>query len=444
MSSRLEQSSVPLIALASLAIVTAGNAFYGSEPDWRTARSLILWATCMLIRVARVRLGRKLADLDWEKDTERRHPGGWLREDWMTIAIGAALLLLVIVGESLPDDGGWTLSHIRLVILTPACVYLLYDWHRARSLLLAHAAARREEPATARGASAVEALLFHGIWIAVCALGVLAIGNALLIHHHLWLTMRPVVTCLLFFLILWQMQHRVIDVVSALDAAVQDDRAHLQHRSRPWAVESDPARDRAPATLAILEALDLREGMHVADVGTGGGYFATKMAERVGPTGAVIATDTSAASVARLRELSRRERLEQLRVHLVDDTCPLPALEPLDRVLLANVYLFNLADEAQGRASLRQFAESLRVDGKLVLYNEFVHEAGWVESPAWPALAASQPDAQTVIEWSGCDLVAEVPLPPPPRLAAYEKPGYLLVLKRRSLAQSGFGRVEDR
>ena len=426
MAPRREQSGIPLIALASLVIVTAGNAFYAAQPDWRSLRSLILWGTCMLIRVDRVRLGRKLAQLRGERR------GGWLREDWVTIAIGVALLLLVIAGESLPPEGGWVFSHIRLLILTPVCIFLLYDWHRARRLLLAKAANHGEEAASARGALAVESLLFHGIWIAVCALGVLAIGNALLIHHHVWLTMRPVVTCLLFFLILWQMQHRFVDVVSELDAAVEDDRALTHHRSRHWAVESDPARDRAPSTIAILDALDLRPGMRVADVGTGGGYFAIKMAQRVGPTGAVIATDVSAASVARLRERARREEFEQLRVHLVDAKCPLPALEPLDRALLANVYLFSLADEAQGRAWLRQFAEALGPDGRLVLYNEFVHEAGWVESPAWPALAASQPDGRTVIEWSGCDLVAHIALLPQPPLAAHEKPGYLIVLKKRA------------
>ena len=71
-------------------------------------------------------------------------------------------------------------------------------------------------------------------------------------------------------------------------------------------------RDGLPATRAILDALDLTTGMRVADVGTGGGYFAMKMAQSTGPTGAVIATDIDGPLVARLRERVHRAGLDHV------------------------------------------------------------------------------------------------------------------------------------
>jgi ubiquinone/menaquinone biosynthesis C-methylase UbiE len=50
-----------------------------------------------------------------------------------------------------------------------------------------------------------------------------------------------------------------------------------------------------------LEALNLRTGERVLDVGCGGGFYAYKAAQCVGPTGRVCAIDISADQITAAR-----------------------------------------------------------------------------------------------------------------------------------------------
>jgi predicted methyltransferase len=50
-----------------------------------------------------------------------------------------------------------------------------------------------------------------------------------------------------------------------------------------------PERENEEAPSRAIEALDLKPGMVVADIGAGSGYYASRMAKRVGPTGRVYA-----------------------------------------------------------------------------------------------------------------------------------------------------------
>ena len=50
-------------------------------------------------------------------------------------------------------------------------------------------------------------------------------------------------------------------------------------------------REREERTDLLLPMLEIKSGMAVADVGAGSGYFARRLAARVGPGGAVYAVD---------------------------------------------------------------------------------------------------------------------------------------------------------
>lgn len=424
-----------LATLAALAVVAVGNGFWATHGEWRTLRSIILWSVCVLILLARARLGTELAILSSATQMPGEQSRLWPFSGRMPVGTtGTALLLVVVAGELLPAGMGF-LDHIRLIVFVPACLLLLYDWHRIRQRLASEIASRSAEVISAKAALALESLRFQGTTIAACGLAVVALGNALWAGNDLWLGVRPVAQIGLVFAVLCWLYFGGVAFVSELTCIVQDERRRVHNLSREWFVEDDPERDQLPSTKAILDALDLRPGMHVADFGTGGGYFAMKMAERVGPTGSVVATDVSAHSVAQLRQQAQRRELSHLQVRLVDAERPLPVSRQLDRILVVNVYLFSLANEAQGRAWLEQFASTLGPGGKLVLCNEFVHEAGWLESSEWQPLTEAQPDAPTVIQWAApfCEPVAELPFPPshperPP--VPHERPGYLIVLQR--------------
>src|SRR6516225_6300903 len=57
------------------------------------------------------------------------------------------------------------------------------------------------------------------------------------------------------------------------------------------AQDSGAARDKWQRPQEVMDALGIRPGTAVADVGCGSGYFTFKLAERAGPQGEVYAED---------------------------------------------------------------------------------------------------------------------------------------------------------
>lgn len=123
----------------------------------------------------------------------------------------------------------------------------------------------------------------------------------------------------------------------------------------------------------VLQALELRKGAVVADLGSGVGYFALKLAERVGPSGRVLAVDVRRFPLAFLRLRARLRGLRNLEaVHGAPDDPHLPA-GGVDAVLIANTF-HELEDQERilGRAR-----DALRPAGRLVV----VDPAPSVETP---------------------------------------------------------------
>jgi ubiquinone/menaquinone biosynthesis C-methylase UbiE len=124
-----------------------------------------------------------------------------------------------------------------------------------------------------------------------------------------------------------------------------------------------PERESEEAPDQALDALALRAGMTVADVGAGTGYMSLRMARRVGPTGKVYANDLQPEMLQKLRAKSQREKLTN--VETVQGTESDPKLPPnaIDLVLLVDVY----HEFSQPQAMLNRIRESLKPDGRLVL-----------------------------------------------------------------------------
>src|SRR5689334_8586834 len=67
-----------------------------------------------------------------------------------------------------------------------------------------------------------------------------------------------------------------------------------------WLVR--PEREQEEEPDAALDAINIRKGSMVADIGAGAGYFTWRMAERVGPEGAVYAEDIQAGMLELLKK----------------------------------------------------------------------------------------------------------------------------------------------
>ncbi len=124
-----------------------------------------------------------------------------------------------------------------------------------------------------------------------------------------------------------------------------------------------PEREREEAPTKAIEALDLKPGMVVADIGAGSGYYASRMAKKVGPTGKVFATDIQPGMIELLNRRISMEGLTNITTVLggMDDP-KLPA-KSIDLAIMVDVY----HELQQPQLFLQRLKETFKPDGRLVL-----------------------------------------------------------------------------
>jgi cyclopropane fatty-acyl-phospholipid synthase-like methyltransferase len=124
-----------------------------------------------------------------------------------------------------------------------------------------------------------------------------------------------------------------------------------------------PEREAEEEPSRAIEALGLRGGMTVADIGAGSGYYTVRMARKVGPDGKVYATDIQVGMLSLLQRRAKQEQLQNIVPVLgaVDD----PKLPPgsLDLALMVDVY----HELSAPQAFVRRLREALKPEGRLVL-----------------------------------------------------------------------------
>src|SRR5215467_6657911 len=111
----------------------------------------------------------------------------------------------------------------------------------------------------------------------------------------------------------------------------------------------------------ILDAMHLKPGMTVADVGAGSGLIARLMAQRVGPGGTVYAVDISKSMIDHIEKTARD--IPNLKAVLGDPRSPKLLPNTLDLVSIIDSYHhFEYPEDM-----LREIKKALRPDGVLVL-----------------------------------------------------------------------------
>lgn len=124
-----------------------------------------------------------------------------------------------------------------------------------------------------------------------------------------------------------------------------------------------PEREAEEQPEKALDALKLKPGMVVADIGAGVGYMSLRMAKRVGPSGKVYANDLQPEMLARLRENAAKAKVANVITVLGDVDDPKLPANTMDLVLLVDVY----HEFSQPQQMLRKIRETLKPDGRLVL-----------------------------------------------------------------------------
>ncbi|HKQ76004.1 MAG TPA: methyltransferase domain-containing protein [Blastocatellia bacterium] len=87
----------------------------------------------------------------------------------------------------------------------------------------------------------------------------------------------------------------------------------------------------------VMDAMAVKAGHRVADIGCGFGYFTFRLAARVGAEGKVYAVDIDEEAIKKVRQSKEREKLEQVEPTLGESADPrLP--NDLDAVLIVDTY----------------------------------------------------------------------------------------------------------
>jgi predicted methyltransferase len=144
-------------------------------------------------------------------------------------------------------------------------------------------------------------------------------------------------------------------------------------------MQLDPARDQWQRPAEVMDALRIRAGSTVADVGAGEGYFTSRLAERVGPHGKVYAEDIDFGALARLKAAAEKNGLQQVEVVQGTESDPKLPEGALDAVLIVNAY--HEMDEHD--AMLHGLLRALKPGGLLGIIDkeaETGHPRGWYHS----------------------------------------------------------------
>ena len=99
-----------------------------------------------------------------------------------------------------------------------------------------------------------------------------------------------------------------------------------------------PERDRQEGTDRLLEALSLRSGDVVCDVGAGNGYHTLRMARRVRPGGRVVASDLQPEMLSLLEARAEKAGVSNVRLVQASETDPGLRPKTCDLILLVDVY----------------------------------------------------------------------------------------------------------
>lgn len=127
--------------------------------------------------------------------------------------------------------------------------------------------------------------------------------------------------------------------------------------------EQEKQREQWQRVADIFQAMGVRAGARVADVGAGGGFFTSRLAAAVGPSGHVYAVDVSESALDRLRRRLKEDGIGNVTVIKGTSTDPQLPAATLDAALIVNAY----HEMPEHQAMLEALRAALKPSGRLVI-----------------------------------------------------------------------------
>jgi precorrin-6B methylase 2 len=150
-------------------------------------------------------------------------------------------------------------------------------------------------------------------------------------------------------------------------------------------------------TDALVEALDIREGDRIADIGAGTGFFTWRLAQKAGPRGKVLAVDIQQPMLDRAAAAVKMHGAANVDYVLATDRDPKLPARSLDMVFIAHSY----HEFAEPEAMIEAVRRSLNPAGRLVVV-EYAKEKR--QAPASPLHKMSFDEIRSEIEPLGFEV----------------------------------------
>lgn len=166
------------------------------------------------------------------------------------------------------------------------------------------------------------------------------------------------------------------------------------------AMLEDPERDAYQRPHEVIQALQLKAGEVIADIGAGSGYFTFRLAQHVGPNGRIYAVDIEPEMIRHVSRRARELQIMNVAPILADPDDPLLPGNSFDRVFICNTW-HHIESQHQ---YLELLKKALRPEGQVVMI-DFKKE----ELPVGPPLEMKirREDLVEQMESSGFRLEAE-------------------------------------
>jgi predicted methyltransferase len=164
-----------------------------------------------------------------------------------------------------------------------------------------------------------------------------------------------------------------------------------------------PERDATQKPQELVDAMGLKPGMTVADIGTGVGYMLPYLSRAVGPSGHVMAEDIFEDFLNAARQHARELKLENVAFLKGSETDPRLADGSVDVILALDSYHHYDYPEKM----LAAFMQALRNDGRLVVVEYYKRPNAMPGGDAVKHIRLDEPDLVREIERNGFRKVSE-------------------------------------
>ncbi len=176
---------------------------------------------------------------------------------------------------------------------------------------------------------------------------------------------------------------------------------------RPERVESEKPEE-------LLDLLGIKEGDVVADIGAGGGFFSLLAAERVGPTGKVLAVDVQPEMIDGLKMMIERFGHENIVPILGDVDDPKLPADSVDHVLIVISY----HEFSHPVEMMRHIRKAMKRDGQMLFVE---YKAETLDSRVQPLHRMSEVEIMEEIPALGFRLDRVIDIVPSQHIFVFKK-----------------------